>query len=621
MKKTLLFLPLIFQMFSAVAQAQNTSLGSVKKNFVFEKQSVVNFEAISEDFMPSLLVREMPKPGSEKMVNYVYPDKPSEGLASAKASLPLTTMVLGQNFFGNPWSLSTPNDNDLAISDSGFVVSVANTNIYVRNTSNGAVSAVKSLAAFTTPLNNYHEEFDPKVIYDPQRDRFVLMCMVGFVDTTSKMIVGFSQTNNPNGNWNLYTIPGNPLNNNLWSDYPMIALTEKELFLSVNLLTNNSSWQTGFVETLIWQIKKDSGYAGLPLGSVLHSNIQFGGAPIRNLCPVKGGSQLYGPNMYFVSNRNFASQNDTVFLVNVTDTIGAISNTVTVKALVSNQPYYFPPGGRQVLATQTLATNDSRNLGAFYENNKIQYVHNTKNPVNNQVSVYYGIIDSPSAINPTVTGYIIPNDTMDFAYPNISYAGKSGSDNTAIITFDHSSNKVHAGCSAIKTDAAGNFSDILRVKNGLISINLLANNLERWGDYSGSQRRYNKPGEVWLSGYYSYNYPAGNYKAHGTWVAQIFDEQGVFVGLSDEAKQDASGIVYPNPAHDMFTVDLNLSAPEYLSFELYAADGKLIKLLLRDWVKVKQNAFSFNTHNLEKGIYVLKITGNNTKLAKKIVLD
>lgn len=621
MKKILLFLSLIFQAFALVAQAQNTGLGSVKKNFVFDKQSVVNFDAITEDFMPSLLVREMPKPGSEKMVNYFYPYNPTEGLPSAKASIPLTSMVLGQNFFGNPWSLSTPNDNDLAISDSGFVVSVANTNIYVKNTSNGAVSAVKSLAAFTTPLNNYHEEFDPKVMYDPQRDRFVLMCMVGFVDTTSKMIVGFSQTNNPNGNWNLYTIPGNPLNNNLWSDYPMIALTEKELFLSVNLLTNNSSWQTGFVETLIWQIKKDNGYAGLPLSSVLHSNILFGGAPVRNLCPVKGGSQVYGPNMYFVSNRNFASQNDTVFLVNVTDTIGAATNTVTVKALISNQPYYFPPGGRQVLATQTLATNDSRNLGAFYENNKIQYVHNTKNPVNNQVSVYYGIIDSPSAINPTVTGYIIPNDTMDFAYPNISYAGKSGSDNTAIITFDHSSNKVHAGCSAIKSDAAGNFSDILRVKNGLISINLLTNNLERWGDYSGSQRRYNKPGEVWLSGYYSYNYPAGNYKAHGTWVAQIFDEQGVFVGLTDETKQDASGIVYPNPAHDMFTIDLNLSAPEYLSFELYAADGKLIKLLLRDWVKVKQNAFSFNTHNLEKGIYVLKITGNNTKLAKKIVLD
>jgi hypothetical protein len=76
-------------------------------------------------------------------------------------------------------------------------------------------------------------------MYDPKADKFVLMCPVGFVDSTSKIIVGFSQTNDPNGNWNLYTLPGNPLNNNLWSDYPMISMTEKELFLSINLLYND----------------------------------------------------------------------------------------------------------------------------------------------------------------------------------------------------------------------------------------------------------------------------------------------------------------------------------------------------------------------------------------------
>ena len=592
-----------------------------RKQFTHTKQATVNFSAINQDFNPTLLVREMPKPGSKKIEYYNYPATQNNLKKNQKTQILLPDVNLGTNFFANPYSNSTPTDNDIAISDSGMIVSVINTNIYIYNTKNSTASPVKSLAAFTTPVNSKHQEFDPKVMYDPKADRFVLMCPVGFVDTTSKIIVGFSETNDPNGNWNLYTLPGNPLNNNLWSDYPMISMTEKELYLSINLLYNDSSWQTGFVETIIWQMKKDSGYAGLPLGSYLHHNIKYNGKAIRNLCPAKGGSKLYGPNMFFVSNRNLASQNDTVFVVEVTDTIGAPTNTVLTKALITPQPYYFPPSGRQTVATQSLATNDARNLGAFYENNKIQYVHNTKNPINNRVSIYYGTIDNPQSASPTINGYIIDNDTVDFAYPNISYAGLNASDNTAIISFDHSSNKIFPGISAIKTDANGNFSNVLRIKNGAAFVNILSDNLERWGDYSGSQRRYNKPGEVWVSGYYGYNVNAiTNKNKHGAWIAQLAIDPGMVTGITNETKLgETPSLVFPNPAQDVFNVDIHLSQPEYLSFELYDANGKLVEVLLRDWVKTKDNTFNFSLRDVSKGIYFIKITGNKTSITKKII--
>ena len=448
-----------------------SQISESRKHFVFSKQATINFENITTDFAPVMLVKEMPKPASEKMVQYNYPETKEQAKISQSNSV-LPSLALGYSAMGNPWGGSTPNDNDIAISDSGYVMSVVNTNIYIKNINTGVTSPIKSLAAFTSPVNSKHQESDPKVLYDPKSDRFIFMCFTGFVDTTSKLIFGFSQTNNPNGAWNLYTLPGNPLNNNLWSDYPMLALTEKELFLSINLLHNDSSWQTGFVETIIWQMKKDSGYAGLPLGTYVHHNIKYAGKAIRNLCPAKGGSKLYKPNMYFISNRNFASMNDTVFLVNVTDTLGSPTNTVTVKAMVSSQPYYFPPSGRQpnvagtAISTQSLACNDSRTLGAFFENNTIQYVHNTKNPANNQVTAYYGVVTNPQNVSPVATGYIIANDTMDFGYPNISYAGSGLGDNTSVISFNHSSPKVYAGCSAIRADAVGNFSPILRIKNG-----------------------------------------------------------------------------------------------------------------------------------------------------------
>ncbi len=589
--------------------------------FSHKKKATINFASISQDYSPTLLVKEMPKPGSKKIEYYNYPENTTHFSNNKKSQTTLSHLYVGSSFFANPYASSTPTDNDLAISDSGIIVSVINTNILIYNTKTATQSPVKSLSAFTAPVNNRHQEFDPKVMYDPKADKFVLMCPVGFVDSTSKIIVGFSQTNDPNGNWNLYTLPGNPLNNHLWSDYPMISMTEKELFLSINLLYNDSSWQTGFVETVIWQMKKDSGYAGLPLGSYLHHNIKFNGKAIRNLCPVKGGSKLYSPNMFFVSNRNLASQNDTVFLVEVTDTIAAPTGTLTARALVTNQPYYFPPSGRQSAPTQSLATNDSRNLGAFYENNKIQYVHNTKNPANNFVSIYYGVINNPQSANPTISGYIINNDSIDFAYPNISYAGLNNTDNTSIISFDHSSNKIFAGVSAVKADGNGNFSNLLKIKDGACYVNVLTGNLERWGDYSGSQRKYNKPGEVWMSGYYAYNISSLNKNKHGAWIAQLATDSNMVTSTpSTLSKNETPTLIFPNPTEETFNIDIHLSQPEYLSFELFDANGRLVELLLKDWVKTKDNTFSFSLKDVSKGIYFLKITGNHdTVITKKVV--
>lgn len=595
---------------SSVVSAQTS-----KKNFTFEKQATVNFTELKDDYAPKIMVREMQNQGAKKQEIYNYPQQAQQKTSSAP---PLAPLVKGISYQANGWGFSTPNDNDMAISDSGRVISVVNTNIYVRDMATWSVSPQKSLALFTAPTNTFHQEFDPKVMYDPVKDRFVLVCLVGSVDTTSKVIVGFSQTNNPAGNWNLYTLPGDPLNNGKWTDYPMISMTEKELFLTVNLLHNDSTWQAGFVETLVWQLKKDKGYVGQPIGSTLHNNIKYNNKFIRNLCPVKGGSQLYSPNMYFISNRNLANTNDTVFLVNITDTVGAPTQTLTVKCMTASVPYHFPPPGRQTVISDSLATNDVRNLGAFYENNKIQYVHNTKNPSNNLATVYYGVIDNPSAASPTVTGYYVPNDTMDFGYPNISYAGTGPTDNTSIISFNHTSNKVFTGVSAIRADAQGNWSPVLRIQNGTKFVDILTSSLERWGDYSGSQRRYSNPGEVWMSGYFGTVW--SGYNAHAAWVAQIATG-GVLTEIKQNEETQTAN-VFPNPVRDRFSVEIKLSKPEYLTFDLYDAQGKLVTTLLRDWVKGADNLFSFRTDEMSKGVYILKIKGNySTAITKKVIVE
>lgn len=623
MKKTLRALLFFFVATQAFAQVQTgkPTPGDPKSTrWDIKKSGEVNLRDAQNDFAVNLIVKEMPPQAPIKKPETDAPTLtlPNQKAGSATVQPPLKVI----NYFANPLN-GTPNDNDMAVSDSGKVISVSNSYIYVRDIVIDSAYYPRSLFVFKYPVNTYNSQYDPKVLYDPDTDRFILVCLVGTVDSLSNVIVGFSKTNDPLGAWNLYELPGNPLNNNLWTDYPMITVSKNDFFLSANLLYNDSTWQKGFVETIIWQINKKDGYQGKTnLATTLHSGIKYNGHAIRNLCPVKGGSKTYGPNTYFLSNRNFATQCDTVFLVNVTDTVGAPGATVTVKVLTSNQPYYFPPDGIQPSATNSLASNDSRNLGAFYENGIIQYVHNTKNPATNHVSVYHGLINTPTAANPTVTGYIIQNsDNLDIAYPNISYAGNSGADNSSIISFDHASSSVFPGCSALQADGAGNYSSLLRLKDGANFINVLTSGQERWGDYTGSQRRYNNPGEVWMSGYYAYNFSANYPKAHGTWVSQMYtDALNASVPKTQGAVKSLAA--YPNPSSDNVSLDIRLPKPEYLNVVLYDQEGKQVIVLLRDWVRATESSLNFSTRTLPKGIYMLEVKGNaGTSISKKIIVN
>ena len=60
-----------------------------------------------------------------------------------------------------------------------------------------------SLSSFVNGVSNGHY-FDPKVIYDPISDRFILVLLKDSSPDDSELIVCFSTTNNPLDDWNIY---------------------------------------------------------------------------------------------------------------------------------------------------------------------------------------------------------------------------------------------------------------------------------------------------------------------------------------------------------------------------------------------------------------------------------
>jgi hypothetical protein len=513
----------------------------------------------------------------------------------AVATLPSPTV--GMSFQGNGFNNGTPTDNEVAIGNNGQLISVQNSTVFRYNTNTATSLGLQSLNVFFSGLTNTASKYDPKVLYDPQANRFIVICLAGYVSSNTHILVGFSNSDSINGTWHLYELPGNPFNDTLWTDYPMIAVNNNELFITANLLHDNQPWQTGFVETVVWQLNKWDGYSGDSLRTELHSGINTNGRPVRNLCPVEaGGLPTTSPGMYFLSDRNLDASNDTIFLVHISDTANAPTQSVTVQMLESNISYWAPIPADQPGTGGFLQTNDARILGAFLENNQIQFVCATLDTSTGNNGIYHGVIQNP-ATSPAITCYMYSDTALDYGYPNIAWCGYNSTDNTAMIQFLHASATVNPGFSVMVVDGAGDYSNRLQVKAGLGGVSLI-NGDERWGDYTGIQRRYDAGGTCWVNGYYG---TAGG--SHSTWISEI----GRYADVSvSEPVSEQMHTVYPNPFDDNINITFALDVHKNIRFAVYDMQGRLCEVLVEDEFKAGKHVLSFNTAGLTAGAYMVR---------------
>jgi hypothetical protein len=511
------------------------------------------------------------------------------------ATLPLP--VVGSSFAGNGFNNGTPTDNEVAIGNNGQLISVQNSTVFKYNTNSNTNLGLQSLTLFFTGLGVTAGKYDPKVLYDPQANRFIVVCLAGYASNNTHILVAFSNSDSINGTWHLYEFPGNPFNDTLWTDYPMISVNNNELFITVNLLHDNQPWQTGFVESVVWQVNKWDGYSGDSVRTELHSGINTNGRAVRNLCPVEAGAlPTSSPGMYFVSDRNLDASNDTIFLVYISDTANSPTQTVTVNMLESNISYWAPIPADQPGTGGSLQTNDARILGAFMENNMIQFVCASLDTSTGNDGIYHGIIQNPSA-SPTIMCYLYSDTLLDYGYPNIAWCGYNGTDNTAMIIFLHSDSTVFPGYSVMLTDAAGGTSPRVQVKAGLGYVSIISGD-ERWGDYTGIQRRYDAAGTCWVNGYYGLS---NHY--HATWVSEIGRSSDVGIAVHDSV---AIHSVYPNPFEDNINITFSIPTRKHIRFAVYDLQGRLVEVLMEDEFKSGKSILSFSTAGLAPGTYLIR---------------
>ncbi|MGB0391404.1 MAG: T9SS type A sorting domain-containing protein [Salibacteraceae bacterium] len=640
MRLTLLLLLCTFSGFAQIEY--RTTPFKIKKINTFEPRN-----AVPDKYDARVFSLEAPSPSGDSYKDFLFRQKeqiskdfPRNGLLKDKASRAEAAKPIIVDTFGVFWNGpngktlvngGNPNDNSTAFSDN-FLIASWNSRIFFWD--------LKADTPLVNPPLGYTHigfqdfagniglrgSFDPKILFDPNLNRFVLMFLdVDRADrfNTTKTIIGFSSTENPLDPWNVYEIDGNPMKNNTWSDYPQIAFSDKELFYSVNLLTGGD-WVGDFQRTIVWQIDKNSGFNGdSTLNTVLWDSIYHNGQALRYFHTVGYGTEDMGDEMYFISNRaipvnpddTISYSYDSLFVAKIDNTISSGSAKLTVQKGKANTRTHTSPLAEQATGGKRFWTNDSRILGAFNYDGKIQFVGNSIDTTNGNSGVYHGFVDNiDGPLNVKVN--IISHDTLDLGFPNIAYVGYGNGDQDALLGFNHSSPYDFAGFSTIYYDGNGNYSPITRVVEGN---NYVVTNSyptsERWGDYFGIQRNYTEQHSVWMLGYHG-----NTNRTSGMYLAKIKGPKNL-AGVS-ENKEKKEATVFPNPSVGRINVDFEVDKSSYITIELLNLSGQVIDKLLSTSVKSGRNQLSFETYAIPSGTYLLNIKSSGELITtKRIVIQ
>jgi len=349
--------------------------------------------------------------------------------------------------------------------------------------------------------------------------------------------------------------------------------------------------------------EKAKGYAGDSLETRLFHDIDFEGTRIRNLCPVHHGREPSGDDMYFLSNRNFSLSTDSFFLVHINGKMNKPTTKISVELVQSDVPYGVAPSADQPV-NRKLETNDARVLDAFLQNDKIYFCGNSVNFKNNHATVFLGQLNDPDGSQILKLKFLEWQD-LEFGYPSVEYTGNGTTDEFLMLA-NHSSDTVYPGVSALFVENY-EMSDVIRLKHGQTTVTVQSGKIQRWGDYTGFQIKFNEKGVVWGSAYFGFQKSTFE-RVNGTYITQL---KSPTYSSINETKSSPDIKVYPNPTVDFVQLEFETTKTQVYDFYLLDASGKKVKYLQKTKVKAGKNNININLSPLKTGLYFLEITSSD----------
>lgn len=536
------------------------------------------------------------------------------------------TVNIGRNFGANNMANSMPMDNSLAISNGGFIISTDNRAVDYYNEDGD------TLRQFTNEHSDFYTNsgftidnvFDPRVIYDRYNDRFIHVAMDHKRDSSSCIYVSFSKNNTPSDStkWNHYKLPIDSTHylpgHVYWYDYINIAVNKTELYITSNVFEYfSSTGNSSFVGNALWRIEKQNGYDSLALVCKKNSDILRPNSTLKTftLVPLSESLQSDGYDDGCMIIANQSNNGDKIFWYHLTGNISDTTTTITSHELTTTSyvrvPYASQPGGN---GGDRINVGDCRVRSGFYQNGKLHAVYNRSNA--DWGEIVYTVVDTATNTENRHTWGIA---NKNYLYPSIASFSNDTISEDVMISFLRCGPTIYPQICVVNYESGWSSGSSI-IKSGLDVINFREDlvspwdSLERWGDYTTIQRRYNQKA-CWLVGSYAYgsNLNLGN-ETFGVnaWIAEVGDTD---VGI--EENSISLYTMYPNPVKSGGIVYFKSKTPQEIeNIIIQDLTGKII---------LKTNLISnseIRIPEISNGLYLLTIiTKNNNYETIKILVD
>ena len=177
------------------------------------------------------------------------------------------------------------------------VFTQTNTNYRVHSKATGAALSTVSMDSFWA-ATGASGVFDPKVVYDPYNNRWILAAASDADSTAASLLVGLSDTADPQGTYHLYrfTVEGLTGSNTNWADFPMLGFNKNWVVVTANLFSNGFPFfDSGLMLVLDYPaLRANTVNAMTPEETITADESGFCVYPATTLSPDE-------PNLYMVS--------------------------------------------------------------------------------------------------------------------------------------------------------------------------------------------------------------------------------------------------------------------------------------------------------------------------------
>lgn len=468
-----------------------------------------------------IVVLETPRPKSP-----VWPGGGRRGLGAPDSArgAALPTEAQGERsadsgFFGSDYDNNIalsggfafiPPDSHVAVGP-GHVLTVSNVVLQAHSKSATPTRVVNQLlrsffAPLGVPSGNY--TFDPKVLYDPYADRFLVLTLEvndppgAAAGASSRLLLAASAGSDPTlGTWRMTAINARLTSGGVerWADFPGFAVDEEAIYVSANLFAfDENGGSYGGVR--IWVVPKAAFYAGTSFTTrVLDPYQGLTPGPVTTLATrVVGNVPGAATGTWFVAAGYGSGANELLRVLRLDHPLGttpSVNSQFINLGDVDNAAAGAIPGASQPGTSTTLDAGDRRASDAMWREGRLWLTHTVNPP---------GGVDAGQA-----TVRWVEIDTANLAALGLANQGAIGAEslaaqthtyygnvavtpgNRAVIGFSASSanGSLYPGAYYVirtPSHAAGATGPVQTLRAGVDQYVRTFGGGNRWGDYSGA---------------------------------------------------------------------------------------------------------------------------------------